>query len=287
MSKSFGMTILAGAAIAISLSAYAASAAEDETHIARQPWSFAGLRGSFDEAQLQRGFLVYKEVCSNCHGIKRLSFRTLAEPSGPEFPEDGVKSLAASYQIEDGPNDQGKLFKRPGRLSDYFPSPYRNEQEARATHNGALPPDLSVIIKARSAETEQPFYRVPFSMIRNIVSGYQEGGADYVYALMTGYVKPPDDVKVAEGMNYNIAFPGHQIAMINPFAGGDGMVKYTDGTPATVDNYARDITAFLAWVSDPKLEERKRMGLAVFLYLLVTSVLLYFAKKRVWERVAH
>jgi cytochrome c1 len=287
MSKFFGMTILAGVAIAASLSAYTANAAEEETQIARQPWSFAGWRGNFDEAQLQRGFLIYKEVCSNCHSVKRLSFRNLAEPGGPEFPEDGVKSLAASFQIEDGPNDQGKMFKRPGRLSDYFPSPYRNEQEARASQNGALPPDLSVIVKARSVETEQPFYRVPLSMIRDIGSGYQEGGADYLYALMTGYVKPPDDMKIAEGMNYNTAFPGHQIAMINPFGGGDGMIQYKDGTPATVDNYARDITAFLAWVSDPKLEERKSIGLVVFLYLLVTSLLLYFAKKRVWERVAH
>jgi cytochrome c1 len=255
--------------------------------ITRQKWTFGGPFGRFDDAQLQRGFKVYKEVCATCHGLKRVSFRHLAEPGGPNFPEAGVKSLAASYEVEDGPNDQGKMFKRPGRLTDAIPSPYRNEQEARAVHNGAYPPDLSVIVKARAAEPDRPFYLVPLAVLRDVFTGYQESGADYLYALLTSYAEKPANVTLAEGMHYNTVFPGHQIAMVNPFAPGDGMVKYDDDTPGTVDNYARDVVAFLAWAADPKLEERKRLGLLVMLYLIVTAVLFYLAKKRVWSQIGH
>jgi cytochrome c1 len=296
MKKLFGAALLA-AGLGLSAPALGAGAGPE---IPRQTWwTFAGYPilgkgGYFDNNQLQRGFLVYKEVCSACHGLKRLSFRNLAEPGGPEFPEAGVKSLAATYQIVDGPNDQGKMFKRPGRLSDRFPSPFANEQEARAANNGALPPDFSVLAKARAAEVERPFYAVPFAMVADILGGYQEAGPDYIYALLTSYKdEPPKDLKnpdgtpftLGEGMNYNAAFPGYQIGMINPLS--DGQVKYTDGTPATVANYARDVTTFMAWAADPKLEERKRMGVLVMLYLLITAVLLYFAKKRVWSRVPH
>ena len=292
-----------------------ASASGGGDVIEAQPWSFGGVRGHFDRAQLQRGFQVYKEVCSTCHSLKRLSFRNLHEK--------GVKGLAETYKIADGPNDQGKMFKRPGRLSDRIPSPFSNDQEARSANNGALPPDLSLIALARKVEVEHPFYMVPFHMVKDIVTNYQEGGADYVYALLTSYKDEPPaykndhghmvamadadakanpsmprcasitsepgspDVcnKMAEGMNYNQAFAGHQIAMPAPLR--DGAVKYADGTPATLDNHARDVTAFLAWAADPKLEERKRLGLMSMLYLLVTSVLLYGAKRRVWSGVPH
>ena len=223
------------------------------------------------------------EVCSRCHGLSRIHFRNLAEPGGPGFPEAAVKSLAATFQYDDAPNDQGKIGKRPGLLTDRLPSPYKNEQEARYAQNGALPPDLSLITKARAADADKPFYRVPDLMLRDIASGYQEGGADYVYAYITGYAEPPKDMKMGDFMNYNKAFPGHQTAMPNPFLGGDGLVKYDDGTPTTVDNYARDVVAFLAWAGDPRLEDRKRMGLLVMFYLLITAVLFGFAKRRIWR----
>lgn len=239
--------------------------------------------GRFDEAQLQRGFKVYSEVCSRCHGVKRLAFRDLAEPGGPNFPEAAVKSLAATYQVDDEPNDEGKIKKRPAKLPDGIPPPFANEQEARFAQNGALPPDLSLIIRARALETDRPFYQVPLAMLADVARGYQEAGADYVYAYLKGYTDPPADVKMADFMNYNRAFPGHQTAMPNPFIGGDGLVKYEDGTPATVDNYVRDVVAFLAWAADPRLEERKHLGLLVIGYLLITAVLLSLAKRRIWS----
>ena len=257
-------------------------AAGDAPHIAQQNWSFGGVFGRFDRAQIQRGYQVYKEVCASCHGLKRISFRNLAEKGGPEFPEESVKALAATFEIQDGPNDQGKMFKRPGKLSDAIPSPFANEQEARAAQNGAYPPDLSLITKARNTENQGAFYIHPFQMLRDVVTGYQEGGANYVYALLTGYKPAPSDMKLAEGMHYNAAFPGHQIAMVAPLS--DGLIKYQDGSPATLDQYAKDVTAFLAWAGDPKLEERKRIGLMALIYLLITAVLLYFAKKRIWSR---
>ena len=285
----FGGATLAAALLA-SLTAGSVRAAEEHDHmgpqIARQHWSFGGLMGRFDNNQLQRGFQVYKDVCASCHGLKRLTFRNLSEPGGPEFDPEGLKNLAArDYKVTDGPNDQGKMFKRAALPSDAIPSPFSNEQEARSANNGALPPDLSVIARARAAEVERPFYTVPFGVLMDVTRGYQEGGADYVYALLTGYTNPPADMKMSEGMHFNTMFPGNQIAMIPPLQ--DGRVKYQDGTPGTVDNYARDVTAFLAWAADPKLEERKRIGLMVMLYLLITSVLLYFAKRRTWASIPH
>ncbi|MGE0848168.1 MAG: cytochrome c1 [Hyphomicrobiaceae bacterium] len=273
-------------AAALPASAGVAWAAGEAVHIDRQKWSFGGLFGKFDDAQLQRGFKVYTEVCSRCHGIKRLQFRNLVQPGGPGFPEAAVKSLAAnSYQVDDAPDDEGKIKKRPAILADSFPPPYPNEQAARFAQNGALPPDLSLITKARSADPGAPFYRVPDMMVRDILTGYQEGGSDYVYAYLRGFADPPPDVKLAEFMNYNKVFPGHQTAMANPFLGGDGLVKYDDGTPETIDNYARDVVAFLSWAADPSLEERKRMGLLVLLYIAITAILLGLAKRRIWRSV--
>ncbi len=313
-----GLVVSLGSGLATSASA---SGGGDE--ISRQHWTFGGLRGHFDRAQLQRGFQVYKEVCSTCHGMKRLSFRNLSEKGGPEFAEDGAKGLAETYKVSDGPNDQGKMFKRPGRLSDRIPSPFDNEQQARSANNGALPPDLSLMALARKVEVDHPFYTLPYHMIKDIVTGYQEGGPDYIYGVLMSYGEnaPPykdngghlakmteadakanpamprcatvvsepgqADVcnKMSEGMHYNEAFPGHQIAMPAPLR--DGVVKYADGTPGTTENYARDVSAFQAWAADPKLEERKRLGLMAMLYLLGTTVLLYFAKRRIWSGVPH
>jgi cytochrome c1 len=233
---------------------------------------------------LQRGFKVYVDACARCHGLKRIDFRNLAQPGGPSFPEAAVKSLAATYQVDAEPNDQGKIVKRPAVLTDHIPSPYKNEQEARAALNGALPPDLSLITKARGIESNAPFYLVPKNMLVDIVTCYQEAGADYLYAFLKGFVDPPAGTKVPDGMNYNASFPSHMTAMPNPFAAGDDFVKYDDGTPQKVDNYARDVTAFLMWTADPALEERKRIGLMVTIYLLITAILLYIAKRRVWAK---
>jgi ubiquinol-cytochrome c reductase cytochrome c1 subunit len=275
--------LLLASALAAGGSAWAAEG--EHVHIDRQKWSFGGFLGKFDEAQLQRGFRVYVDACARCHSLKRIAFRNLAQPGGPSFPEGAIKSLANTYQVDAEPNDQGKIVKRPAILVDHLPSPYKNEQEARSALNGALPPDLSLIAKARGIETNAPFYLVPVNMLVDIATGYQEAGPDYVYAYLTGYKEPPAGTKVPDGMTYNRAFASpHMTAMPNPFAGGDGLVKYDDATPATVDNYARDVSAFLAWTADPRTEERKRLGLMVTIYLLITAVLLYFAKRRIWAK---
>ena len=279
-----GAAALLASAMLVATSGLAWSAGGEPVHIDRQKWSFAGLLGHFDQGQLQRGFKVYVEACARCHSMKRIAFRNLAQPGGPSFPEGAVKSLANTYQVDAEPNDQGKIVKRPAVLTDFLPSPYKNEQEARAALNGALPPDLSLIAKARGVESNAPFYMVPVNMLRDIATGYQEAGPDYIFAFLTGYSDPPAGTKVPDLMNYNRAFPSHFTAMPNPFAGGDGFIKYDDETPATVENYARDVAAFLAWAGDPRLEERKRTGLLVMIYLLITAVLLYLAKRRIWAK---
>jgi len=292
MTKTYGMKVLAGLALALAIGTAPASAAGDAPEIKRHTWSFAGVRGHFDQAQLQRGFQVYQEVCAACHGLKRVYFRNLSEPGGPGFPEEAIKALAASWpnQIFDGPNDQGeiitkgRLIKRRPLPSDPILGPYDNDKAAQAANNGALPPDLSLITKARSAPGHGGLVAQIAQMPIDIIRGYQEGGADYVYAVLTGYENAPANMKMADGMNFNKAFPGYQIAMARPLQ--DGQVKYQDSTtPRTVAQYAEDVTAFLTWAGDPKLEERKSMGIKVLLYLLITTVLLYLAKKRLWSRV--
>lgn len=284
--KSLALAAALVAAVAVPANA-ADEGAEAHHVIEHQDWAFGGFTGQFDKAQLQRGFQVYKEVCSACHGMKRISFRNLAEPGGPEFPEASVKALAAEWpnQITDGPDDSGKMFERPAKLSDPILGPYKNDKEARASQNGALPPDLSIIAKARGVHNEAFWPKHVLLMAGDIVKGYQEGGADYLYALMTGYKDAPAGVKVADGMHYNVAFPSKQLAMPPPLA--DGVVAYEDGTPQTVANYAHDVSAFLAWSADPSLNDRKRIGWQVLLYLLITTVLLYLVKKRVWSRIGH
>ena len=219
-------------------------------------WSFQGIFGTYDRAALARGFQVYKEICSACHSMNLMHYRNLQDIG---FSEDQVKQIAASVQVTDGPNDAGDMFERPGRPSDTFKPPFANENAARAANNGALPPDLSLIVKAR------------------------KGGPDYVDGILTGFSDPPADMKMAQGMYYNKYFPGHQIAMPPPLY--DGAVTYPDGTKATVDQMASDVSNFLAWASEPKLEERHFIGVKSVLFLIVLTVLLYGAKRKIWAAV--
>ncbi len=234
----------------------------------RQQWSFAGPFGRYDQAQLQRGFQVYREVCANCHSLKLVAFRNLADPGGPGFTEAQVKALAETYKIKDGPNDSGEMFERPGRPADYFPWNFPNGQAALAAL-GALPPDMSLLAKARSYERGFPYFLADF------FTQYQEQGPDYIYALLNGYTK--DD-----NPRFNEYFPGHDIGMPNPLA--DGMVDYADGSPKTAPQYAKDVSAFLMWAAEPKLEDRKRLGMSVLGFLAVYAVLLFAAKKKIWSR---
>jgi ubiquinol-cytochrome c reductase cytochrome c1 subunit len=247
----------------------------------RQDWSFAGVLGRYDKAQLRRGFKVYKEVCSSCHSIKMLAFRNLGEAGGPEFPEAEVKAVAAGYKVKDGPNDAGDIFERPGRLSDRFPPPFPNEQAARAAFSGAYPPDMSVLAKARGFSRGFPTFL--FDALPGFA--YQEQGADYIVALLTGYADPPEGVTLTPGQSYNVYMPGHRIGMPPPLS--DGAVTYDDGTPQTVNQYAKDISAFLMWSAEPHLDDRKSIGARVLAFLIVFAVLLYFTKKKIWAGVPH
>jgi ubiquinol-cytochrome c reductase cytochrome b/c1 subunit len=255
----------------------AAAQDHDTAEPPAQKWSFAGPLGKFDRAQLQRGFKVYREVCGNCHSMSLLSFRSLAEPGGPEFSAAQAQAVAGEYKVKDGPNDQGEMFDRPGRVADHFPPPFPNDAAARASNGGALPPDLSVIAKARTYERGFPRF------LLDVVTQYQEQGVDYIVALLKGYEKVPQGMQMAPGMTYNKFFPGHGIAMPAPIA--DGQVSYDDGSPATIDQYAKDVAAFLAWTAEPHMEARKRLGLQVIIILLVLSGMLYFTKKRIWHAV--
>ncbi len=255
------------------------AAAQEADAPPRQQWSFAGPFGVYDPAQLQRGFKVYKEVCSNCHSLKLIAFRNLADPDGPAFSDAQAATIAAGYQVTDGPNDQGQMFQRPGRVADAFPPPFPNDNAARAALGGGLPPDMSVLAKARSYEAGFPWF------IFDAFRMYQEDGPDYIHAILTGYTDAPAGVTLAAGMQYNKYFPGHAIAMPKPL--NDGQVEYTDGTPTTVDQYGRDVAAFLMWAAEPTLDARKRLGFQVMIFLIVLTGLLYFTKKRVWHAVLH
>jgi ubiquinol-cytochrome c reductase cytochrome b/c1 subunit len=253
-----------------------ATAAETETP-PRVKWTFAGPFGLYDRGQLQRGFKVYQEVCKACHGLTLLSFRNLAEPGGPGFTAAQAAAVAAEFQITDGPNDQGEMFQRAGRPADHFPPPFPNDAAARNANNGVLPPDLSVMAKARTYERGFPWF------LFDIVTQYQEQGVDYIAALLTGYEDPPQGFTLLPGLNYNKYFPGHAIGM--PKVLTDGQVTYPDGAPQTSAQYARDISGFLMWAAEPHMEARKRAGFQVMIFLLVFAGLLYFTKKRVWSTV--
>lgn len=238
-----------------------ALAAEDQKHPREVDWSFSGPFGQFDKAQLQRGYQVYKEVCASCHGLKLVSFRNLADPGGPGFTEEQVKVLAEDFTVTDGPDDAGDMFDRPGIPSDRFPSPFPNDNAAAASNGGAVPPDFSVLAKAR------------------------HGGPDYIYSLISGYEdEPPAGVDVGDKY-YNPYFPGGAISMAPPV--DDDFVEYTDGTPPTLENYSKDVAAFMMWAAEPKMEERKRIGFQVILFLIVLSTLLYFTKRKVWSDIEH
>ena len=220
-------------------------------------WSFEGPLGKYERASLQRGYQVYTEVCSGCHSMDLLSYRNLVEEGGPEFSKEQAKAMAAMFEVEDGPNADGEMYMRPAILSDQFVSPWENEQQARVANGGAYPPDLSVIVKARA------------------------GGADYIYSLLIGYEDPPSDMEIDDGVYYNIYAKGEKIAMPQPLY-EDG-VEYTDDTVATPEQMAHDVTMFLTWAAEPKLEARKRIGFKVISYLIILSFLLYFTNRRIWK----
>jgi ubiquinol-cytochrome c reductase cytochrome b/c1 subunit len=266
-------------AVAGSLAALAqpAVAQEHQTPPPQLSWSFAGPFGTYDQAQLQRGFKIYREVCSACHSLSLLSFRNLADPGGPGFSEAQVKQIASEYKIKDL-DEQGNSVERAGRPADRFPAPFPNELAAKAANGGVAPPDMSTLAKARGYTRGFP------SFIFDIFTQYQQQGADYIAAILHGYRNPPPEgANVPPGGHYNVYFPGHNIAMPPPLQ--DGQVQYDDGAPQTLDQYSKDIAAFLTWAAEPHLIARKRLGFQVIIFLIVLAGLLYFTKKKVWHEV--
>lgn len=243
----------------------------------QQDWSFAGPFGNYDKGQLQRGLKVYAEVCSACHSMELVAFRTLGALG---YSDGQVKAFAANYEVQDGPNADGEMFTRRAVPSDHFPSPYPNKEAAAASNNGAAPPDFSLIAKARGIERGFPQF------VFDMFWPYQEGGPDYIHALLTGYHEPPEGVQVAEGTHYNPYFANASaLAMAQPIS--DDQVTYDDGAPQTVDQYAKDVSAFLMWAAEPHLEDRKRTGFMVMVFLLIFTGLVYLTKKSVYANKEH
>ena len=235
------------------------SVAEEKVSLLKNKWSFEGIFGTFDRASLRRGYQVYNEVCSTCHSINLLSYRNLSEKGGPEFSLESTKNIAASFEVIDGPNSEGEMFTRTGRLSDKFIKPYPNVQAAKSANGGAYPPDMSVLVKARG------------------------GGANYIYSILLGYEDPPEGFNLDEGVYYNKYMPGNNIKMPNVLS--DGLLDYEDGTGATVQQMAKDVSTFLTWVSEPSLEARHKIGFKVILYLIILALLVYLSMKKLWLRV--
>ena len=233
--------------------------AAEKIEYLKTDWSFKGLFGKFDRSALQRGYQVYTEVCSSCHSMKYLSYRNLAEKGGPEFSEAEAKAIAASFEVKDGPNADGEMFLRPGKLSDKFVMPYENVKAAQAANGGAYPPDMSVLVKARG------------------------GGVDYIYSLLQGYEDPPAGVTLDDGVYYNKYMYGNKIKMANQLS--DGLIEYGDGTSATVEQMSKDVTTFLMWSAEPHLESRHQMGFKAIVYLIILTILVYFSMKRIWSRI--
>jgi ubiquinol-cytochrome c reductase cytochrome c1 subunit len=243
----------------------------------QEKWSFAGPFGHYDKGQLQRGLKVYTEVCSACHSMSLVSFRTL-ESLG--YSDAQVKTFAANYEVQDGPNAEGEMYTRKAVPSDHFPSPFPNAEAAAAANNGAAPPDFSLIAKARGIERGFPTF------IFDMFTQYQEGGPDYIHALLTGYQEPPKGVEISEGTHYNPYFANAAaLAMAKPIS--DDQVTYDDGSPQTVEQYSRDISAFLMWAAEPHLEVRKRTGFMVMIFLLIFTGLIYLTKKSVYANKEH
>ena len=237
-----------------------ANAAGDALKPPEQDWSFSGPFGTYDKAAMQRGLKIYREVCAACHSMKRIYFRNL-EALG--YNEAQIKNIAAEYTVIDGPDAEGEMFERPAKPSDTFPSPYPNKNAAKAA-NGAYPPDLSLIKKARVH------------------------GADYLAGLLSGYTEPPEyfvkkNGPLLEGQHYNKYMAGHVIAMAAPLS--DGMIAYEDETPETVEQYSKDVAHFLAWAAEPEMEERKRLGIQVLIFLSVFAFIMYGIKKKIWADV--
>ena len=266
------------------------AAAQEEGHSAAEPthfpihkphemdWSFAGPFGTYDKAQLQRGLKIYKEVCSACHSMSLVPFRMLEDLG---YNEAQVKAFAAEYTVTDGPNADGEMFERPAIASDHFPAPFPNEEAAAAANNGAPPPDFSLIAKARGVERGFPTF------VFDIFTQYAENGPDYIHALLTGYdEEPPAGMEIAEGTYYNPYFiGGKSLAMAKPLS--DGQVTYEDGMPETVEQYSRDVSAFLMWAAEPHLEDRKKTGFRVMIFLLLFGAMVYLVKRKIWADVAH
>ena len=231
----------------------------EKQELLKVDWSFKGYLGKFDRGSLQRGYQVYTEVCASCHSMKYLSYRNLAEEGGPEFTNEEAKAIAANFEVTDGPNDDGEMFTRPAKLSDKFVNPYQNDKEAMASNGGAYPPDMSVLVKARS------------------------GGADYIYSVLLGYVDPPNDISLDDGVYYNKYMYGNKIKM--PKVLEDGLVEYNDGTEATEEQMAKDVVAFLSWSAEPHLEARHKIGFKAIIYLFILTLLAYFSMKRLWSRI--
>jgi len=272
MSRTILALAVAGSLLGLSaIAPQPAAAQEHESPVPpRQKWSFSGPFGTFDRAQLQRGLKVYREVCAVCHGMKMVAFRNLEDLG---YSEAQVKQIASEYKIKDL-NDQGEPIERPGQPADYFPTPWPNELAARARYN-AVPPDFSVLAKARTYERGFPWF------VFDIFTQYREEGVDYIHAVLIGFEeKPPAGFTLPAGTNYNKYFPGHAIAMPPPLS--DKQVEYTDGSPTTVDQYSKDVTAFMMWAAEPHMEARKRIGFQVMIFLIVFASLLYFTKKKVW-----
>ena len=232
------------------------SGATSDVKLMEQKWPFNGIFGRFDESSLQRGFQVYREVCAACHGIRHISYRDL---EGIGYTNDEIKVIAADYEIVDGPNDEGEMFDREALPSDKFVGPYENDKIARLANNGAYPPDLSLIVKARA------------------------NGADYLYSLLNGYKDYPENFEASEGMYYNEFYPGYQIAMPSPLM--DDIVEYSDGTEATQQQIAKDVTSFLAWTAEPELEERKSLGVKTLFFLILLTIMLLGVKRKIWKDV--
>lgn len=221
----------------------------------KQDWSFKGPTGTFDKASMQRGLKVYREVCAACHGLDRIYFRNLHALG---YEDGQIKNIASQYMIVDGPDESGEMFDRPGRPSDTFPNPFPNAKAAVAA-NGAYPPDLSLMTKAR------------------------KNGSDYLYALLLGYKDAPAGKDIPSGKHWNKYYPGHIITMANPLM--DGLISYEDGSPETIEQYAWDVTNFLSWAAQPYLEDQKQTGVKVILFLLAFAGVMYAYKKRIWSDV--
>ena len=242
----------------ISLFSFSTSSEEVKSEFIKTKWSFEGIFGTFDRASLQRGYQVYQEVCSGCHSVQHLSYRNLSEKGGPEFSVEEAKAIASQFEVEDGPNSDGEMFMRPGRLSDKFVKPYPNVEASTAANGGAYPPDMSVLTKAR------------------------KGGADYIYSLLLGYEEAPAGFELDDGVYYNKYMPGNKIKMSTPLS--DGLIEYSDGTQSSTTQMAKDITTFLVWAAEPHLESQHRMGFKAIIYLIILLTLVYMSKQKVWSR---